>query len=119
MTEDEMVGWHHRLDGHHSWQTEGRELGKLTGFIFLGSKITVDCDCCLKIERCFLLGRKSMTNLDSVLKTRDVTLPIKVCIIKTMFFSSSHVLHRCESWTTKKAELSRLDVFKLWCWRSL
>ena len=102
-----------------SWQTEGMNVEKLTGFIFLGSKIIVDGDCCYKIERCFLLGRKAMTNLDSVLKSRDVTLPTKVCIVKAMVFSSSHVLHRYESWTRKKAELSRLDTFELWYWRNL
>ena len=85
-----------------SWQTEGMNVEKLTGFIFLGSKIIVVGDCCHKIERCFLLGRKAMTNLDSVLKSRDVTLLTKVHIIKAMFFSI--IMKGCKSWTIKKAE---------------
>ena len=87
----------------------------MTGFIFFGSKITVDGDCSHKIKRCLLLGRKAMTNQDSVLKNRDITLPIKVHIVKAMIFRV--VMYGCESWTTKKAECQRIDAFKLWCWR--
>ena len=87
----------------------------MTGFIFFGSKITVDGDCSHKIKRCLLLGRKAMTNQDSVLKSRDITLPIKVHIVKAMIFRV--VMYGCESWTTKKAECQRIDAFKLWCWR--
>ena len=102
-----------------SWQIDGERMETVTDFIFLGSKITVDVDCSHDIKRHFLLGRKAMTNLDGILKSRDITLPTKVCIVKAMVFSSSHVLHRCESWTRKKAELSRLDTFELWYWRNL
>ena len=87
----------------------------MTGFIFFGSKITVDGDCSHKIIRCLLLGRKAMTNQDSVLKSRDITLPIKVHIVKAMIFRV--VRYGCESWTIKKAECQRIDAFKLWCWR--
>ena len=85
-----------------SWQTEGMNVEKLTGFIFLGSKIIVDGDCCHKIERCFLLGRKAMTNLDSVLKSRDISLLTKVHLVKAMVFPV--IMYRCESWTIMKAE---------------
>ena len=84
-------------------------------FIFLGSKITVDGDCSHEIKRHLLLGRKAMTNLDSVLKRRDITLLMKVCIIKDMVFPV--VMYRCESWIIRKAEHQRIDAFKLWCWR--
>ena len=86
-------------------------------FIFLGSKITADGDCSHEIKRCLLLGRKAMTNLESILKTRDITLPTKVCLVKAMVFSG--VIYECESWTIKKAECQRIDAFKLWCWRRL
>ena len=86
-------------------------------FIFLGSKISVDGDCSHKTKRLLLLGRKAMTNQDSVLKSRDITLPAKVCIVKAMVFPV--VMYRCESWTIKKAECWRIDAFKLWCWRRL
>ena len=86
-------------------------------FIFLGSKIAVDSDCSHEIRRRLLLGRKAMTNLDSVLKNRDITLPTKVCTVKTMVFPV--VTYGCESWTVKKAEHQRIDTFKLWCWRRL
>ena len=83
----------------------------VTDFIFLGSKITVDGDCSLEIKRCLLLGRKAMTNLDSILKSRDVTLQTKVCLVKAMIFPV--VMYKCESWTVKKAEYRRTDAFKL------
>ena len=86
-------------------------------FIFLGSKITADGDCSYEIKRFLLLGRKVMTNLDSILKSRDVTLPSKVCVVKAMVFPV--VMCGCESWTIKKAECRRIDAFELWCWRRL
>ena len=89
----------------------------VTDFIFLGSKITADCDCSHKIKRHLLLGRKLITNLDSVLKSRDITLPTKICLVKAMAFPV--VMYRCKSWTIKKAEHQRIDAFKLWCWRRL
>ena len=89
----------------------------MTDFLFLGFKITVDGDCSHEIRRRLLLGRKAMTNLDSVLKSRDITLPTKVCIVKAMVFPV--VMYSCESWTIKKAECQRIDAFKLWCWRRL
>ena len=89
----------------------------MTDFIFWGSKITADGDCSHKIKRHFLLGRKVMTNLDRILKSRDITLPIKVHVVKAMVFPV--VIYGCESWTIKKAEGQRIDVFKLWCWRRL
>ena len=88
-----------------------------TDFIFLGSKITVDGDCSHEIKRRLLFGRKAMTNLDSIFKSRDVTLPTKVCLVKAMFFLV--VMYGCESWTVKKAERQRIDAFELWCWRRL
>ena len=88
-----------------------------TDFIFLGSKITVDGNCSHEIKRHLLLGRKAMTNLDSVLKSRDIILPTKVCIAKAVVFPA--VTYRCESWTTKKAERRRMDAFELWNWRRL
>ena len=90
---------------------------KVTEFIFLGSKITVDSDCSHEIKRCLLLGRKAMPKLDSILKSRDITLPIKVHIVKAMVFPV--VMYGCESWTLKKAEYWRIGAFKLWCWRRL
>ena len=95
-------------------------MGKMeivTGFIFLGSKFTADGDCSHEIKRCLLLGRKVMTNLDSIFKSRDVTLPTKVCLVKVMVFWG--VMYGCESWTTKKAECWRIDAFEVWCWRRL
>ena len=86
-------------------------------FIFLGSKITVDSDCSHEIKRCLLLGRKAMTNLDSILKSRDIIWPTKVHIIKALFFPV--VMYGYESWTIKKAECQRIDSFKLWCWRKV
>ena len=84
---------------------------------FLGSKITADGDCSHEIKRCLLLGRKVMTNLDCIFKSRDITLPTKVCLVKAMVFPV--VMYGCESWTVKKAECQRIDVFELWCWRRL
>ena len=89
----------------------------VTDFIFWGSKITVDGDCCHEIKRRSLLGRKVMTNLDSILGSRDITLPTKVHLVKTMVFPV--VMYGCEIWTTKKAEHRRINVFELWCWRRL
>ena len=87
----------------------------MADFIFLGSKITADGDCSHQIKRCLLLGSKVMTNLDSIFKSRDITLPIKVCLVKAMVFPV--VMYGCESWTVKKAERPRIDAFELWCWR--
>ena len=89
----------------------------MTDFVFLGSKITADSDCSCEIKRCLLLGRKAMTNLDIILKSRDITLPTKVHPVKAMVFPV--VMYGCESWTIKKAECWRIDAFKLWCWRRL
>ena len=96
-----------------SWQIDGETMETVRDFIFLGSKITADGDCSHEIKRCLLLGRKAMTNLDSILKSRDITLPTKVHLVKAMVFPV--VIYRCESWTTKKAECQRIDVFELWC----
>ena len=95
------------------WQIEEETMEAVTDFIFLGSKITVDGDCSHEIKRCLLLGRKAKTNLDSILKSRDITLPAKFHIVKAMVFPV--VMYRCESWTIKKAELRRIDAFELWC----
>ena len=89
----------------------------VTDFIFLGSQITADGDCNHKIKRCLLLGRKVMTDLDSILKSRDITLPTKVHLVKAMVFLV--VMYGCESWTIKKTECQRIDAFELWCWRRL
>ena len=86
-------------------------------FILLGSKIIADGDCSHEIKRCFLLGRKAMTNLDNILKSRDITLLTKVCLVKAMVFPV--VMYGCESWTIKKAEHGRIDAFELWCWKRL
>ena len=97
------------------WQMEGEIVGTVTDFIFVGSKITADGE----IKRCLLFGRKAMTNLDSILKSRDMTLPTKVCLVKAMVFAL--VMYVCESWAIniKKAEHRRIDAFELWCWRRL
>ena len=97
-----------------SWQVDGETVAD---FIFLSSKITADGDCSHEIKRCILLGRKVITNLDSILKNRDITLPTKVHLVKAMVFPV--VLYRCESWTIKKAECRRIGAFELWCWRRL
>ena len=100
-----------------SWQIDGEATETVTDFIFLGSKITADGDCIHEMKRCLVLGRKAMTNLDSILKSRDITLLTKVHIIKDMVFPV--VMYGCESWNTKKAECQRTDAFELWCWRRL
>ena len=93
---------------------DGEEVETVTDFIFLSSKITANGDCSHEIKRCLLLGRKAMTNLDSVLKIRDITLPTRACIVKVLVFPV--VMYGCESWTIKKAEHQRIDAFKLLCW---
>ena len=100
-----------------SWQIDGETMETVTDFIFLGSKIIADGNCSHEIKRHLLLGRKAMTNLDSVLKSRDITLPTKVHLVKAMVFPV--VMYGCESWTIKKAEHQRIDAFELWCWRRL
>ena len=95
-----------------SWEIDGETVAD---FIFLGSKITADGDCSHEIKRCLLLGRKAMTKLDSILKSRDITLPTKVCLVKAMVFLV--VMYGCECWTIKKAECCRIDAFELWCWK--
>ena len=100
-----------------SWQIDGETVETVTDFSFLGSKITADGDCSHKIKRRLLLGRKVMTNLDSILKSRDMTLPTKVRLVKAIVFPVA--MYGCESWTIKKAECRRIDAFELWCWRRL
>ena len=99
------------------WQREGEKVEAVTDFLFLVSQIIVNGDCSYEIQRCLLLGRQAMTNLDSILKTRDVTLPTKVCLVKSMVFPIG--MYGCESWTIKKAEHQRMDTFKLWWGRRL
>ena len=98
-----------------SWEIDGERVETVSDFILGGSKITADGDCSHEIERCLLLGRKVMTNLDSIFKSRDITLPTKVRLVKAMVFPV--VMYGCESWTVKKAERRRIDTFELWCWR--
>ena len=100
-----------------SWEIDGETVEKMRDFIFLGSKITADCDCSHEIKRHLLLGRKAMTNQGSILKSRDVTLPTKVCLVKAIVFPV--VMYGCERWTIKKAERRRIDDFELRCWRRL
>ena len=100
-----------------SWEIDGETVETVADFIFLGFKITADGDCSHESKRCLLLGGKGMTNLDSILKSRDITLPTNVHIVKAMVFPV--VMYGCESWTLKKAEHQRIDAFKLWCWRRL
>ena len=100
-----------------SWQIDGETVEIVADFIFLGSKITADGDCSHEIKRCLLFGREVMTNLDSILKSRDITLPTKVHLVKAMV--SPVVMYGCESWTRKKAECRRINAFELWCWRRL
>ena len=100
-----------------SWQIDGDTVETVADFIFLGSKITADGDCSHEIKRRLLLGRKVMTNLDSILKSRDITLSTKVRLVKAMVFPV--VLYGCENWTVKKAECQRIAAFELWCWRRL
>ena len=98
-----------------SWQIDGETVEIVSDFIFWGSKITLDGDCSHEIKRHLLLGRKVMTNLDSIFESRDITLPTKVRLVKAMVFPV--VMYGCESWTIKKAERQRIDAFELWCWR--
>ena len=98
-----------------SWQIDGETVDTVADFIFLGSKITADGDCSHEIKRHLLLGRKVMTNLDSILKSRDIALPTKIHLVKAMVFPV--VMYECESWTVKKTECRRIDAFELWCWR--
>ena len=100
-----------------SWQIDGETVETVSDFILGGSKITADGDCIHEIKRCLLLGRKVINNLESILKSRDITLPTKVCLVKVMVFPV--VMYGCESWTLKKAEHWRTDAFELWCWRRL
>ena len=100
-----------------SWQIDGETMKTVTDFIFLGSKTTADGDCSHEIKRCLLLGRKVMTNIDSILKSRDITSATKAPLVKVMGFPV--VMYGCESWTLKKAECLRIDAFELWCWRKL
>src|SRR5574342_501615 len=100
-----------------SWEIDGETVETVADFIFLGSKITADIDCSHEIKGHLLLGRKVMTNLDSIFKSRDITLPTKVRLVQAMVFPV--VMYRCESWTVKKAERRRIDAFELWCWRTL
>ena len=100
-----------------SWQIDAETVETVSDFILGGSKITADGDCGHEIKRRLLLGRKVMTNLDSILKSRDITLPTKVRLVKAMVFPA--VMYGCESWTIKKAECRRIDAFELWCWRRL
>ena len=110
MASDPITSW--QID-----QTDGETMITVTDFIFLGSKITVDGDCNHEIKRCLLLGRKAVINLDSMLKSRDITLPTKIHLVKGVVFPV--VMYGCESWTTKKAECQRIDAFELWRWRRL
>ena len=100
-----------------SWQKDGETVETVSDFILGGSKITADGDCSHEIKRHLLLGRKVMTNLDSIFKSRDITLPTKVCLVKAMVFPV--VMYGCENWTIKKTEHRRIDAFQLWCWRRL
>ena len=100
-----------------SWEIGGESVETVSDFIFLGSRITADGDCCHEIKRHLLLGRKVMTNLDSIFKSRDITLPTEVCLVKAIVFTV--VMCGCEIWTVKKAEHQRINVFELWCWRRL
>ena len=98
-----------------SWEIDGETMETVRDFILGGSKSTVDGDCSHEIKRHLFLGRKAVTNLDSILKSRDITLPTKVCLVKAMVFPV--VMYGCESWTIKKAECQRIDAFEMWCWR--
>ena len=100
-----------------SWQIDGESMETVRHFIFWGSKITVDGDCSHEVKRCLLLGKKAVTNLDSLLKRRDITLPTNIHLVKAMVFPV--VMYGCESWTVKKAERRRIDAFEPWCWRRL
>jgi len=123
--ESENVGWKLNIQKMKimasgpftSWEIDGETVETVSDFIFLGSKITADCDCSHEIKKLLLLGRKVTTNLDSIFKSRDITLPTKVRLLKAMVFPV--VMYVCESWTMKKAERQRIDAFELWCWRRL
>ena len=104
-------------DAITSWQIDGETMETVTDFIFLGSKITEDGDCSHEIKRCLLFGRKAMINLDSILKSRDITLLTNVHLVKAIVFTV--ITYGCENWTIKKAEHQRIDAFELWCWRRL
>ena len=107
----------HGIRSHHFMENRWGNSANSDRLYFLGSKTTADGDCSHETKRCLLLGRKAMTNLDGLLKSRDITLPTKVCIVKAMVFPI--VMYRYESWTIKKAERRRIDAFELWCWRRL
>ena len=100
-----------------SWEIDGETMETMADFIFLGSQITTGGECSYEIKRCLLLGRKVMTNLENILKSRDISLPTKVHLVKAMVFPV--VMYGCESWTMKKSEHRRIDAFELWCWRGL
>ena len=100
-----------------SWEIDGQTVETVPDFIFGGTKITIEGDYSHEIKRCLLLGRKVTTNLDSILKSRDITLPTNVCLVKATVFPV--VMYGCESWTVKKSECQRIDTFELWCWRRL
>ena len=100
-----------------SWEIDGETVETVSDFIFLGSRITADGDCSHEIKRCLFLGSEVMTNLDSILENRDITLPTTVCLVKALVFPV--VMYGCERWTVKKAECRRIDAFELWCWRRL
>ena len=100
-----------------SWEIDGETVETVSDFIFLGSKITADGDCSHETKRCLLFGRKVMTNLDSLLKSRDITSPTKVHLVRAMVFPV--IMYGCESWTIKKTECQRIDAFEVWCWRRL
>ena len=100
-----------------SWQIDGETMETVTDFLFVDSKITADGDCSHEIKKCLLLGRKAMINLDSILKSRDITFPTRIRLVKAMVFPV--VMYGCESWTTKNVECQRIDAFELWCWRRL
>ena len=107
----------HGIRSHHLWQIDGETMATVTDFILVGSKITADGDCSHEIKRHWLLERKAMTNLDTILKRKDITLPTKVHLVKAMVFPA--VMCGCESWTIKKAERQNIDAFELWSWRRL
>ena len=100
-----------------SWEIDGETMETVADFIFLASKITAGGNCSHEIKRCLLLRRKAMANLDSMLKSRDITLPTKVCLVKAMVFPV--VMYGCESWTVKNVECQRIDAFELWCWKTI
>ena len=112
-----MIYWRSNHKTITSWQIDEETMETVRVFIFSGSTITADGDCSYEIKRCLLIGRKTMTNLDNILKSRDIILPTKVCTVKAMVFPV--VMYGCESWTIKKAEHQRTDAFELWCWRRL